>query len=70
MESNNLKFKFILASILLILNNLSNDILIYLANILDLKQENLEYKTNNINLIIELLKKQKEEDIEDFTKIL
>lgn len=53
MESNDLELKFKLASILIIWNSLSNDIVINLAKFLDIKQENLENKTNNINLIIE-----------------
>ena len=57
MEDFNLKTKYKSASILLILNTLSNDIIKYLTSILDIKNENIEYKNTNINLIIEFLKK-------------
>ena len=70
MEENNLKIKFKIATIMFILNTFSNDIIKQLSDILDIKLNNRENKSDNINIIIEFLKKQKEKDIDEFEIIL
>ena len=70
MENTNLKIKFKLASILFILNTLSNDIIKNLLDILDIKMLDKENKIENINHIIDFLKSKKDKDIEEFQIIL
>ena len=70
MKENNLKIKFKIATIMFILNTFSNDIIKQLSDILDIKLNNRENKSDNINIIIEFLKKQKEKDIDEFEIIL
>lgn len=67
MENINFKIKFKLASILLILNTLSNEIINNLSEIIDIK---LKDKNNKINNIIEFLKTHNEKDIDEFNIIL
>ena len=66
MENINFKIKFKLASILLILNTLSNEIINNLSEIIDIK---LKDKNNKINNIIEFLKIHNEKDIDEFNII-
>ena len=70
MEENNLKIKLKIATIMFILNTFSNDIIKQLSDFLDIKLNNRENKSDNINIIIEFLKKQKEKDIDEFEIIL
>ena len=71
MENINFKIKFKLASILLILNTLSNEIINNLSEIIDIKLKYKNNKINNINNnIIEFLKAHNEKDIDEFNMIL
>ena len=56
MEETNLKLKFKIAIIMLILNTFSNDIIKQSSEILELKLNNTENKIDNINNIIDFLK--------------
>ena len=47
MEENNLKLKFKIAIIMFILNTLSNDIIKQISEILEIKINNNENKTDN-----------------------
>ena len=47
MEENNLKLKFKIATIMFILNTLSNDIIKQISEILEIKINNNENKTDN-----------------------
>lgn len=57
MEETNLKLKFKISIIMLILNTFSNDIIKQSSEILELKLNNTENKIDNINNIIDFLKK-------------
>lgn len=59
MEETNLKLKFKIAIIMLILNTFSNDIIKQSSEILELKLNNTENKIDNINNIIDFLKKHR-----------
>ena len=70
MEENNIKIKFKIAAIMFILNTFSNDIIKHLIEIFDIKTNNKENKKDNINIILDFLKTQKEKDIDEFNIIL
>ncbi len=59
MEETNLKLKFKISIIMLILNTFSNDIIKQSSEILELKLNNTENKIDNINNIIDFLKKHR-----------
>ena len=59
MEETNLKLIFKISIIMLILNTFSNDIIKQSSEILELKLNNTENKIDNINNIIDFLKKHR-----------